>query len=1098
MKRKLFLMAMLSLCLSVVQPVIAQDSKAKVTLTSKNESLPAVFAKIEKATSYKFNFAYDDVASFTYSGNISGKTVTEALNTILSGKPFTYTVKGKIITISKDVKESRNARISGLVVNAEDNEPVMGAQVKVVGSDAAVVTDVNGAFRINGAFAANSMVEVSYIGMKTIQMRAADGMKIYMQEDAKALDNVIVTGIFRKAKESYTGAVTTIGSEKLEMYRGSNLLQTLKNADVSLNFAIDNINGSDPNNLPNINMRGNSSLPTSVEEYNQSASNAANTPLIIVDGFEISLTKLMDYNDDEIESINIMKDAAATAIYGSRGANGVIVVTTKRPEVGKLKVQAEVGLQIEAPDLSSYNLLNAAQKLELERSIGLYDAASAYEQLRRQKVYSEKLALVNSGVNTDWLSKPLHTGVGQNYKLRLEGGANEFRWGVTLSYNNLTGVMKGSKRDNFNGGITLMYNKKNVAIRNYTSVGVNKSVNSPYGSFSTYVKMQPYYSPYDAEGNIIKYFPDFYMKFNTSLNPIFDASLNSKNESGYQEVANNFAVDWTIIEGLILRGQFGISSNIANADKFLPAAHSAFAEYSDDEVSRKGSYTKSDARTTNLDGNITLSYNKLFAEKHQLYVGLNYEIFSSNYENNTYDAEGFYSENMNNIGNAMQYTNGGKPSGIYRTSHRIGFTANANYTYDNRYFVDLSYRVDGSSEYGTDKKYSPFWSAGLGWNLHNEGFIRDLNVFSNLRIKASYGETGSALSSNAGAATSFNYDTTRRYFYWTGAILNGLGNPDLTWQTTKQANVGLEFGVLNDRIRGEFNYYNKTTNNLLSFMDTPLSLGVPQYAANIGEVKNYGWEATLSGYVIRNAEKKLNWLLSTQLTYNHNEISRISDAIKQQNEKYMAEGADISTLFFEGYPQSGIYAVKSLGIDPATGNEVFVKRDGSLTNVWNASDKTYCGQSDPKYRGMFSSLLQWKGWQLNLGFSYFWGGQMYNSTLLDKVEVTKVDIMAGNVDERVINDRWFKPGDNTFYSKITYNEKPKATSRYVFDYSMFSLSSASLQYRWADSMLRKLNINSIIFGVNASDLFYVSTVKQERGTSYPYARNFQGYIKFSF
>ena len=1089
-----FFFAMAVLILSVIQAG-AQDKSTRLTMTFQNESLPSVFIRLEKSSAYKFLFTYDDVQNYKVNGTVKNAKFLEIVDFVLKNKPLSYKVDGKFITVTlRNSKQKSNKQLSyGGYVKDQHGDPVIGAQVKVLGTQILTVTDLDGAYSFPYYMSGDMKIQVSYIGMKTVTLPLRQDMQITLVEDTKELSGVVVTGIFNKAKESYTGAVTTIGNEKLEMFRGSNLLQTL-----SLNFAIDNINGSDPNNLPNINMRGNSSLPTSVEEYNQSASNAANTPLIIVDGFEISLTKLMDYNDDEIESINIMKDASATAIYGSRGANGVIVVTTKRPEVGRLKVQAEVGLQIEAPDLSSYNLLNAAEKLELERTVGLYDAASAVYQLKRQQAYADKLALVNSGVNTDWIAKPVHTGVGQNYKLRVEGGANEFRWGVSLSYNNITGAMKGSERNNFNGGITLMYNKKNIAIRNYTSIGINKSINSPYGQFSTYTKMQPYYSPYDAEGNIIKYLPNFYMSSNDELNPLFDASLNSKDETGYQEIANNFAIDWTIIEGLILRGQFGISSNIGTSDKFLPAAHSAFAKYTGDDIMRKGSYTKGDSHTNNIDGTITLSYNKLFADKHLLYVGLNYEIFSSNYENNLYGAEGFFSENQNNIGNAVQYTNGGKPSSVSTKSHRIGFTGNANYTYDNRYFVDLSYRIDGSSEYGSEKKYSPFWSAGLGWNLHNEGFIRDLNIFSYLRLKASYGETGSALSSNSGAFTSFNYDTSNRYFYWTGAIINGLGNPNLTWQTTKQANVGLEFGVLNDRIRGEFNYYSKTTNNLLSFMDTPLSLGVNQYAANIGEVKNSGWEAMLSGYVIRNSEKKLNWMLSTQLTYNKNEISKLSDAIKQQNEKYMAEGADISTLFFEGYPQSGIYAVKSLGINPATGQEVYVKRDGSLTNKWDASDKTYCGQSDPKYRGMFSSLLQWKGWQLNLAFSYYWGGQMYNSTLLDKVEVTKLDIMAGNVDDRVLNDRWFNPGDNTFYSKITYDDKPKATSRYVFDYSMFSLSSASLQYRLTSHWLRKAGLTSVTFGANASDLFYISTVKQERGTSYPYARNIQGYMKLIF
>lgn len=1096
MRRIFFAMAVL--ILSVIQAG-AQDKSTRLTMTFRNESLPSVFIRLEKSSTYKFLFTYDDVQNYKVNGTVKNAKFFEIVDFVLKDKPLNYKVDGKFITVSprNSRQKSGKQQSYGGYVKDQHGEPVIGAQVKVLGTQILTVTDLEGAYSFPYYMSGDMKIQVSYIGMKTATLPLRQDMQITLVEDTKELSGIVVTGIFNKAKESYTGAVSSISKQDLELHRGQNLLQTLKNADVSLNFAIDNINGSDPNNLPNINMRGNSSLPTSVQEYNMNASNSANTPLIIVDGFEISLTKLMDYNDDEIENINILKDASATAIYGSRGANGVIVVTTKRPEKGKLKVQAELGIQLEVPDLTSYDLLNATDKLELERSTGLYGAAKQETQLKRQQAYADKLALVQSGIDTDWLSKPVHTGIGQNYKLSLEGGANEFRWGVSLSYNNVTGAMKGSERNNFNGGITLMYNKDNISIRNYTSIGYNKSKNSPYGSFSTYAKMQPYYSPYDTNGNIIKYLPNFYMTQNDKENPIYDASLNIKDESGYHDISNNLAVDWTIIDGIILRGQFGISSNYSDTDLFYPPDHSKFVNYTNDNITRKGLYYKRYGRATMLSGTMTLSYNKVINDVHQLYAGLNYEIYSSKTSYEAYTAEGFFNQNLNNIGNAVQYAEGTKPSSSNDKTHRLGFTCNLNYTYDNRAFIDFSYRIDGSSEYGTNKKYSPFWSAGLGWNLHNEKFIRHLNVISNLRLKTSYGETGAALSSNSGAVTSFTYDTTNRYYLWNGAILNGLGNPDLTWQTTKQYNAGMEFGLFENRIRGEFNYYNKTTSNLLSYMDTPLALGISQYAANIGEVKNHGWEAMLSGYIIRNHEKQLNWMISTQLTYNHSEISKLSEAIKAQNESYMKTGADISSLFFEGYPLDGIYAVKSNGINPATGEEVFVKKDGTLTNVWSASDKQYCGQTDPKYRSLINSLVQWKGWQLNIAFSCYWGGQMYNSTLLDKVEVNWADITSGNVDARVLKDRWMKPGDNSFYTKIGYN-KPKATSRYVFDNNSISLSSVSLQYRLTSHWLRKAGLTSVTFGANASDLFYISTVKQERGTSYPYARNIQGYMKLIF
>ena len=326
-----------------------------------------------------------------------------------------------------------------------------------------------------------------------------------------------------------------------------------------------------------MNIRGTSSLPLSIKELNETTKQNVNTPLIIMDGFEISLTKLMDYNDEEIESITILKDASATAIYGSRGANGVIVVETKQPEPGKLKMTAIAGLSLEIPDLTSYDLLNARDKLELERLVGLYESEGKPSQtLEYQKDYQKRLKDVLSGVDTDWLNKPLRTGIGQSYNLRLEGGREEFRWGTSLSWRDTQGAMKGSSRRVFNGDITLMYTYKDLIFRNYTNIGNTLSDNSPYGSFSTYVEMQPYYRPYDDDGRLIRYFPGLHKTSNTIQNPLYDATLNTFNKSRTLGIINNFSIEWKILPELILRGQLGLSTTRSTSDIFYPAEHSMY------------------------------------------------------------------------------------------------------------------------------------------------------------------------------------------------------------------------------------------------------------------------------------------------------------------------------------------------------------------------------------------------------------------------------------------------------------------------------------------------------------------------------------------
>lgn len=602
---------------------LAQAQEKRITAEFKDTPLSEALKQLEKKSDYKILFTYDDVQNYRVTATLKNLDITEALTEVLKGKPFTFSdiTNGKYISVvyQPQQKTDEMRTVTGTIVD-KNGEAIIGATVRVVNTTVGTATDIDGKFTLR--LPADVMaLEIGFVGMKPqlVSIKGKEDIQVVMEDDNVALDDVVVTGIFKKAKESYTGAVSTITNEELRMHKGQNLLQTLKNADASLNFRVNNLAGSNPNNLPELNIRGNSSLPMSVEEYNQTASNAVNTPLIIMDGFEITLERLMDYNDEEIESINILKDAAATAIYGSKGANGVIVIITKQPEPGKLRVNAEVGIDLEVPDLTSYDLLNAREKLDLEYSLGLYDSDQSNVDLTRKNIYNERLRRVLSGMSTDWIDKPVHTGVGSHYNLRLEGGSEEFRWSGTISYKNTQGAMKNNTRRVFNGSITLMYSVKNFTFKNYLSYGMTRANESNYGSFSDYVAQQPYNSPYDENGNIVERFENFYGPSQGvgEPNPLYDAMLNTINKNGYEELTDNFAVEWNIIEGLTLRGQFGITSTTNHSDYFLPAEHSYFTIenseiYNTDEgFFRRGRYEYSTGKTYSYSGNITLSYSKV-------------------------------------------------------------------------------------------------------------------------------------------------------------------------------------------------------------------------------------------------------------------------------------------------------------------------------------------------------------------------------------------------------------------------------------------------------------------------------------------------------
>ncbi len=1065
---------------------MVQDQK--VTLNFRNRPVKDVLEEIKKQTGIGYAISSEiEKAIGRVTVNVKDKSVSEALETIFAGTDYTYrTVNNQIIVAERPAQKGR-ITVSGTILD-NFKDPLPGAVVFVKGTTKGVETDLDGKFTL--VLDKPGTIEVSYMGMQSVTReinRDNRNLTIELAAD-NTLDEVVVTGIFNKNKETFTGSVTTISEKELINFKGQNLVATLKNIDPVLNVSINNSLGSDPNALPDLSIRGNSSLPMSVEELNQGASAQLNTPLIIMDGFEISLQKLMDYNDEDIESMNILKDASATAIYGSRGANGVIVITTKAPQPGKIKVYFKAGMNLEMPDLTSYNLMNAREKLELENYIGLYnDENNAENDMDLQQKYFNTLREVNSGVDTYWIGQPVRTGVGQKYNLNVTGGSQEFRWGVSLAYNYIAGAMKGSDRTNFNGTINLSYNYKNLMFKNQTMLTTNKAANSNYGSFSEYARMNPYWRINDEDGNLIK---TYYTVGGSPVgNPLYNSTLNTYDISKYTELVNNFSIEWNIIDELRLRGQIGISKQFSTSDAFYPAEHTKFQDYTAGEANKKGEYNYSTGESLSLDANVTLSYAKTVADKHNFYIGGDFYASERSGFDYYFSAVGFPNADLDFISSALGYPEGGKPSGTESKTRAVGFTVNANYSFDNKYFVDGSFRTDGSSQFGGNNRFAPFWSAGLGWNIHRENFMANQHLISNLKLRASIGESGSQNFSAYQALSMYEYYTSDRYGIWNGAYLMSHGNPNLKWQKVLQTNIGLDLSMLDGRISASVDVYQKNTTDLLSQRDIQASTGFTSYIENVGEIRNRGIEGMLSGYIIRNLEQEFTWSVTAKIAYNENKIMKLSDALKKQTAEAMADDVEINNLMFEGDPTNAIYAVRSLGIDPSTGNEIFLDRNGYITKTWSAGDKVYMGTMDPKYRGNISSLIQYKGLSVNLAFGYQFGGYQYNNTLLDKVEVTSGTISYGNVDRRVYSERWQKPGDVKFFKGIDASTT-KATSRFVMPENTFELQNVSVQYVFDGKALKeKARIQNIILGVNMSDVFYVSTIKRERGTTYPFARH---------
>ena len=1058
-----------------------------VTLDLKEVSVEKFVDAVKQQTGMKMMYNSGVVREAgQVSVQVKDKELSEVLDMVLKKVNLEYELYNDIILIRAKGEVPAGPKVLKGVVKDKSGAVLPGVTVVIKGTTLGVSTDIDGKYSITiPEDGKETVLMFTFVGMKPQEVRYAgqETLNVILTEEVAEMEEVVVNGYFTRKKESFTGVSKTFSGDELKTISTGNILNTLSVLDPSFTKVVNNEMGSDPNTIPDFEIRGSSSLKAEYE-------NNPNMPTFIMDGFEVTAQKVFDLDPNRVRYITILKDAAATAIYGSRAANGVVVIETVLPKAGKLQLSYNGSANFEIADLSDYNLMNAEEKLELEYQTGLYtNTLSPTTDLKLKEQYQARLRDVLDGVDTYWLSKPLRTGVGQKYNLRLEGGSEEFRWGVSLAYNNIAGAMKDSQRNNFNGAITLTYNYKNVIFKNQTNVGLNKAYESKYGSFSDYANMNPYERPYNENGEINRTFYNVGQS-KTIANPLYDAALNVRNESNYTELINNFSIEWSVTTDLKLRGQIGISKKTNMSDLFYPAEHSMFltSAYTEgDGYFRRGQYTYGVGENHNYDGNVTLSYSKNFREKHQLYVGLDYSLAQSKTYNYKFVVEGLSNEDLDFIGNALQYKENGKPTGTENFSRRIGLTGNANYTYNNRYYVDFSYRIDGSSQFGSKNKFAPFWSTGIGWNLHREKFLAGQDVINTLRLKASYGQTGSQQFSAYQALSTYQYYSDKKYINWGGAALMGHGNENLKWQLTDQYNLGTEISAWNNRLTFSFDYYLKKTSNLLSQMDIPLATGFGSYVDNVGEVKNTGFETSLSGYVIRDTERKLIWLVSGKLVYNKNKITRLSDAIKQQTEEYKLQEVDVNNLFYEGYSQNSIYAVRSLGIDPSTGNEIFLDKDGNITDTWNPSAKVYLGVNEPTFRGNASTMFMYKNLSLNLSFGFHWGGKLYNETLIDKVEVLRSSVGERNLDKRVLEDRWSEAGDLVFFKKIS-NVKTHATSRFVMNDRVFELQTATLQYKWESDFLKKANIQNMTFGINMSDVFYLSSVKRERGTSYPFAR----------
>ena len=994
---------------------------------------------------------------------------------------------------TRDSTRLEGRQVEGKVTD-EKKVPLPGVTVRWEGTTVGTATDAEGRFKVLMPADSATLV-VSFIGMKTERvkipkLKAGEVRKelfIVLRDEDVKLEDVVVTGIFTRKKESFTGSASTYSAAELKTMGTQNILQSLKTLDPAFAILEDNQFGSDPNRLPNMEIRGKSSMLGLRDELDADP----NQPLFILDGFESTLAAINDLDINRVASITILKDAASTAIYGSKAANGVIVVETVKPEAGKLQVSYTGNMNLSMPDLSSYNLMNAREKLEFERLAGRFEPASwsTTSEVELNRLYNEKLKVIESGVDTYWLAEPLRVGVNQKHSLYVQGGEGNFLFGLGAGYNGVSGVMEKSDRDVISGNIDLIYRMSKFQFSNKFSL-TSTDYRNPIVAFSEYAAANPYYKKRNETGTIEKWLEN--NNFFKAANPLWNASQNSRDEGKNLALTNYFMAEYFPTVEWRVRARLGLTYGNDDTEKFYSRNDTRFENM---ETIKKGEYRSSNTRTNQVEGELSVTYAKVLG-KHRINLVVGGNVSSNKSLTQGYSAVGFPDGDFSYPSFSNGYPENGTPTYYESVSRSVNGYFNTGYSFDDRYLMDFSLRTSGSSVFGTSRKYNTTWSVGLGWNLHKEKFIMDhVGWIDLLKLRASIGNPGNQSFDSAQSLLTYSFQYGSMNYFGLGAVLAQIGNPDLEWQITVDKNIGLDVTLFNKRFSLTADYYYKVTDPLLIKVSTPLSSGTETYMTNAGEQVSQGLTASVTYYIFQNFEERFSWMIRANVRTQKTRIDKIGNKLSTLN----SSGKGSNTVrYYDGADPDDIWAVKSAGIDPSNGKELFYAKDGSYTYDFSYDDEVICGNTRPDVEGVIGSSLNWKGFSVSLNFRYQMGADVFNEALYSKVENISRSDLNKNQDKRALYERWQEEGDIVRFKNIASAETTPMSSRFVQEENVLTLESVYLGYEFYDGWIKKLGLSSLKFQVSMRDVFRASTIRSERGISYPFARSMEAGLSFNF
>ena len=1018
----------------------------RLTVQEQNIELGELFNIIESKTDFYFFYNNDQInKNKKVNVNMRNKKIGEVLNEVLKDTDIRYTINDKTIILnlkSPSSEQQDKKMITGTVVD-DMHEPIIGANVLVKGTSTGVITDTDGKFILE--VPANAILQITYIGYvsKEITVGSQTNISVTLSEDAKAIDEVIVIGYGSVKKSDLTGAVASVKTTEIQQTPIVSIDQGL----VGRASGVQVVQTSGmPGAVASIRVRGSSSLQ------------GGNEPLYVIDGFPVysgsgfgntggktSLSGLSTVNPADIESIEILKDAAATAIYGARAANGVVLITTKSGKKGFDNISFETNFGF-SQVTKKLDLMNAQQYAVLVNEAYTNDGLNPYYN-------AEALAdIAKLGKGTDWQDEVFRRGFSQNYQLSFTGGDEKTQYAISGNYFNQDGIIMSSDFERYSLRLNLdRHIAKNFTVGTHLSAShtINNSVATETGGeggvIGGILRMNPILPIYSDEAT------GEYTQVNTPgtliPNPVATAREQKFNNAA-SRLLGDIYMQWEFIKDLKLKVSVGTDVMYHKANRYTP---STIYQSNGQAVANIGVN-----KTINWLNENTLTWNKQIGEDHSLNILGGFTMQRNNTEHVLASSSNYVNDVMeyNNLGAGSVYN---KPESNAPQWSLLSYLARVNYSLMHRYLFSVNARVDGSSRFGTNNKYGFFPSASLGWRISEEEFMEEIkDILPNLKLRGSYGVTGNTeIDTYSSLATLGSTSWTIGNQLVTGFFPNKIPNPDLKWEKTNQLDIGVDIGVLSNRLRFTADYYHKKTTDLLYDVAITNVSGYQSMMKNIGSMENKGFELSLES---DNLTGPFVWNTTFNISFNRNKVLELG------GEEYKEVGEDDGHLktgsfrrlivgkpigVFYGYRFDGIFqneeetAKQTASASPIG---VGLRRYKDLNGdgkVDAANDREILGDANPKFFGGMANTFAYKGVELNVFLQYSYGNKIYNYNRMELETPTG----GTNVYSELLN-RWTPEHPSTEYPKATTNRSILVSDRFLEDGSYLKLKTLSLSYNF--------------------------------------------------